>query len=209
MCASAPAQASFAVPPNQPGAFAPRDECAGLPGAAAFLASLRSAAARRDAAALAALADKDIGLDYGGGSGRAELRKRLAGADGSALWGELDAILTLGCVANAQGEITLPWFFAQELGDVDPFEVMLAAGPRVPLYQGAKAKGRRAGWLNWQLVMPQVSPPAPRGYRRVQVIGSRRAGLVEERQLRSPIAYRLLANRSSGEWRIVMFVAGD
>jgi hypothetical protein len=206
---SVPAMAGFSVPPNRPGAFAPRDECSSIPGAVEFLAALRSAAARRDTAALLALASKDVRLDFGGGAGRAELRKRLSGTDGAALWDELDAILQLGCAANGQGELTLPWFFAQDLGDVDPFDVMLATGPRVPLYRAAKARGRRAAWLNWQLVMPQASPAAPRGFRRVLVIGSRLSGLVEERHLRSPIDYRLMANRSAGEWRIDMFVAGD
>lgn len=206
---SVPAMAGFTVPPNRPGAFAPRDACSSLPGAEEFLAAVRSAAARRDTAALVALADPNIGLDYGGGSGRGELRARLSGAEASALWGELDDVLKLGCAANGQGEITLPWFFSQDLGDVDPFEVMLAAGPRVPLYTSRKAKSRRAGWLNWQLVALQASPAPPRGYRRVSVIGSRLSGLVEEKNLRSPVDYRLLASRGSGQWRIVMFIAGD
>lgn len=203
-----PARAGFTVPRNAPGAYAPRDECARLPGATAFRTSLRNVVQRRDAAALASLASPTIGLDYGGGSGRAELRKRLTGADGPELWRELDALMTLGCATNAQGEMILPWFFAQELGDVDPYETMLATGDKVPLYSSRNVRGRQAAWLNWQLVVPRALR-APRGFRSVAVINSRLQGLVPENRLRSLVGYRLFAAREKGVWQITMFIAGD
>ncbi len=208
LCAPLPAWAGFTVPANRPGAFAPRDECSGIGGAREFIVAVRGAIAGRDAEALATLATEDVLLDFGGGAGREELRTRLSGAQGPELWHELDAATGLGC-AYVDDELVQPWLFAQDLGDVDPYDALVAAGPAVPIYAGNKARGHRAGWLNWQLVIPLVLPPAPAGYRRVSVINVRREGLVQADQLRSVIGYRLVAARQGGAWRIRAFVAGD
>ena len=216
-----PAWAGFTIPPNRPGDFAPRDECAGLPGAAPFLDELRGAIGARDAGALVRLAADDVMLDFGGGAGREELRRRLSGADGGLLWQELQSLAGLGCAPGAPGgeepggeepggeELVLPWLFAQDLGDVDPYDALLATGPAVPLYTRAGARGRRAGSLNWQLVVALVDPPAPAGYTRVKVINTRREGLVRSAQVRSVIGYRLVAANHGGKWTITAIVAGD
>ena len=61
------------------GHLAPRDECAGLPGAAAFRNALARAVHRRDADAMTALSAQDIVLGFGGESGPRELGKLLGG----------------------------------------------------------------------------------------------------------------------------------
>ena len=101
------------------GRFAPRDECGILPGYSEFREALESAVAKRDAKSLAAIADPKIKLDFGGGGGRAELQSRLSGAE-LPLWEELDEILDLGCAVNAPNSTSMPWYFAQDMGDVDP-----------------------------------------------------------------------------------------
>ena len=84
------------------GPYAPRDTCGDLKGADAFRQDLAVAVEARDVDALVALAAEDVKLDFGGGAGRAELRKRLSGGDWD-LWDELDKLLMLGCSANSQG----------------------------------------------------------------------------------------------------------
>src|SRR5688500_15712645 len=67
------------------GRFAPRDDCAGIEGADRFRERLAAAVEARDADALVALAADDINLDFGGGTGAAELRTRLED-DSRNLW---------------------------------------------------------------------------------------------------------------------------
>src|SRR5688500_15717313 len=88
--------------PLAKGEWAPRDDCGQVEGAGAFRERLAAAVEARDAEALVALAASDILLDFGGGSGTAELRARLEDASFD-LWDELDALLALGCAANDQG----------------------------------------------------------------------------------------------------------
>ncbi len=214
--AASPALADFTIPPNRPGAYAPRDSCVKTPRARGFMAGLQRAIARRDARALAGLAAPDVRLDFGGGSGKPLLLSQLTGAEGPALWRELDEAVRLGCAMDA-GNMVFPWVFAQNLGDVDPFDAMLVTGSAVPLYARANdrpnARSAPIARLNWQIVITQgnsASPDAPRpALTRVSVINSRLAGYVPTDKLRSIIAHRLIVSRHGPNWEISAFVAGD
>lgn len=205
---AAPASASFAVPPNAPGQYAPRDECSAKDGGAAFLAALGSAVRARDANALADLASPDIFLDFGGGGGREAVIEMFRG--GSDKWKELDAIMALGCAFDEEYEaLLLPWFFDQDLGDADPFSTMVTLGDEVPLRERPSRSAKPRARLNWQLVhVYEVEVDDP-GYRTVAVIGSDREGYIEVHKLRSQLDYRVRVEKREGEWRITAFVAGD
>jgi hypothetical protein len=193
---------------NGPGRYAPRDECARLPGATAFRAALARAAKRRDVEALVALASPNVELDFGGGAGREELRRQLRGAEGRERWQALDRMLPLGCAAQ-RGNLVLPWFFAQEIGDLEPYDTLLVTGARVPLRSRPSATAPVLLSLTWQLT-ELVPPDDGRGpYRHVRLPGTRISGYVATAKLRSPVDYRLIAGRSGGRWRIDAFIAGD
>jgi len=203
-----PALASFQVPPNNPGRYTPRDECAAAPDAGAFRTRVVDAVRRRDVQAFVALASDDVMLDYGGGAGRKELRERLTGKDGPELWRELDALLALGC-AFSEGQLIMPWFFAQDLGDADPYSTMLVLGDSVPMrggpHKGAPIKRR----LNWQVVVIPADFQPEKQFQYARLIGRNGAGFVASDKLRSQIGFRLIAERRDGAWRLTAFIAGD
>ena len=188
------------------GKWAPRDECAGLEGADRFRMRLVAAIAGRDVDGLVALAADDVKLDFGGGAGTAELRSRLADPS-LGLWDELDALLALGCSANDQGGITLPWFFDQDIGDADPFQAMLVTGEDVPLLARPDPASPRLATISWDLVEIASLDPAS-AWQRVEY-GEGKVGFIASDKLRSPIDYRLTASSRNGRWRITSFVAGD
>ena len=198
--------ANAAALPVSTGRFAPLDTCNRLSGAAAFRAALASAVRRRDGAALAALASPTIRLDFGDGAGTAELRRRLAGAEGRKLWRELDRILLLGCAVQA-GNLVMPSVFAHDFGETDPFDVMLVTGARVPLLARPSATARPLRLLSWIMVSPVSADDFEKPFRRVR-LGSR-TGYVETAKLRSALDYRLVVSRTRGAWKIDAFVAGD
>lgn len=206
--ASTPASASFAVPPNKPGQYAPRDECSAQDGAAEFLAALRAAVSARDPEAFAALTSPDIFLDFGGGGGHeavVDMLKR-----GSGKWRELDKILQLGCAwDNDNSALVLPWFFNQDLGDADPFSVKVTLGSEVPLLTRPSRRGRVQKVLNWQLVnVYEVEVDDP-GYLSVAVLDSNYEGYVRADKLRSSLDYRLRVEKQGGKWLVTSFVAGE
>jgi len=183
--------------------YPPTDECARLPGLAAFRDALFAAVARRDAAALAALADPAVNLDFGGGSGRDELRKRLEGTP--TLWSELAALESLGCAEDG-GVVTLPWIFSRMPDPVDPYTALLVTGKGVPLRAKPAADAKELAKLDWTLV--EASAPADTAAFR-EVKSGKLRGFVETARLRSVISYRLIADRQNGEWKFTAFVAGD
>jgi hypothetical protein len=82
--------------------------------------TLATAVANRDEVMLLPLFAPDVLLDFGGGSGREELRRRLNDPE-YRLWDELEALLPLGCAEGADGGITMPWLWAQDLDEDDAF----------------------------------------------------------------------------------------
>ena len=201
-------EAAGETPPKlAEGPYAPRDECTGLPGADAFRQQLAQAVEARDAKALIALAAPDVKLDFGGGAGSAQLQVRLD-EDNPTLWDELDVLLTLGCAAEGQAGITLPWYFAQEIDAVDPMNGMIVMGENVPLRVAPEANGEMMKEISWDVVelIDGLQPEAP--FQHV-VTTKGQQGYIATDKLRSLIDYRLLASSRDGKWSITSLVAGD
>jgi len=188
------------------GKYAPQDTCGEVEGAELFRRQLAAAVEARDADVLAALAAEDVKLDFGGGAGRDELRARL-GDKTRGLWAELDALMALGCSANEQGGITIPWYFDQDMGTADPVMGMLVMGEDVPVFAGPAPDAAQRGAISWEVV--QIASLAPDEARQQVELPDGETGFVATDKLRSLIDYRLIASSRNGRWRITSFLAGD
>jgi hypothetical protein len=197
---------SASAPPIAKGRYAPQDTCAKVEGADEFRRQLAAAVRARDASAFVALAASDIKLDFGGGAGTAELRKRL-GDKSWDLWHELDELMTLGCSANEQGGITIPWFFDQDLSTVDQVSGMLVTGEDVPVLADPDTSSRQLESVSWDIVEIATLDPESE-FQRVE-LGDKTVGFIATDKLRSLLDYRLIASSRNGNWRITSFVAGD
>jgi hypothetical protein len=160
----------------------------------------------RDDAALAALAADDIKLDFRGRAGATELRRRLADPD-LMLWHELEALLALGCAANGEGGITIPWIADQDIAIADPGAAMLVTGEGVPVYSASDDTASSTGTLSWDVVESVAFEREERFQQVVLPDGKR--GFIATEALRSLLDYRLTASRREGQWRITSLLAGD
>ena len=184
------------VPPLAEGPYAPRDECVGLPGAYAYRERIRRA-----------LAAPDVKLDFGGGAGSAELKARLDGEQ-SNLWRELDALLAMGCAAEGEASMTLPWYFSQEIDEVDPMMGMIVTGEGVPLLLAPERDSDVLEAISWDVVQLVDGFRAEDRFPHVETTKDKRGYIATDR-LRSLIDYRLLASSRDGKWSITSLVAGD
>jgi hypothetical protein len=192
--------------PLAAGKWAPKDTCAEVEGAGPFRRQLAATIEARDADVLAALAAEDVKLDFGDGAGRAELRNRL-NDESRGLWAELDTLMTLGCSANKEGGITLPWFFDQDLGVSDPFTAWLVTGEAVPVFAGPDRTAERRASVSWDMV--EIAKFDPEADFQAVELADGTTGFVATDKLRSAVDYRLIASSRNGRWRIISFVAGD
>ena len=203
------------------GPLAPRDECGDVAGAEDFLSALRAAIAMRDPDVLVALAANDVKLGFGGEDGAARLRRQLD-APGSTLWDDLAEVMDMGCAANSQGGITLPWYFAQEL-PLDAATSMVVTGNDVPLRERPAVDAPVLATVSWEAVSLDVdqradgkkapSPLRSSDWRHVRLPATNGTegidGYIQWSSLRSPLDHRLLASSRNNRWRITAFVAGD
>ncbi|HEY6817462.1 MAG TPA: hypothetical protein VI168_18150 [Croceibacterium sp.] len=188
------------------GKWPPQDTCAKVEGADQFRTRLAAAVKARDIDGVVALAADDVKLDFGDGAGSAELRSRLADTS-LGLWDEIDALMGLGCSANEQGGITIPWFFDQDFGAADPYFAMLVTGEAVPLLERPDPAAKALATVSWDLVeIASLNPES--AYQRVELADGK-VGFIATGKLRSLIDYRLTASSRNGRWRIISFVAGD
>lgn len=192
--------------PLAEGKWAPKDTCNTVEGADVFRRQLAATIEARDADVFAALAAEDVKLDFGGGAGRAELRNRLNDEAGG-LWAELDALMALGCSANKQGGITMPWFFDQDLGVADPFTAWLVTGEAVPVFAGPDRTAEPRATVSWDMV--EVAEFDPEAQFQAVELADDTTGFVATDKLRSAVDYRLIASSRNGRWRITSLVAGD
>ena len=191
------------------GPLAPRDECASVPGPATFQIALQQAIATRDPDALLALVDEDVLLDFGGGSGKVELRQRLTSPE-YRLWDEIDRAVALGCgVANsADGEryVSWPWYFSKDVIPLDPYESMIVTGADVPLLDGPSTAANQIATVSWDYV--QIGEHSANPF--VQVVTrAGQKGFMHVSSLRSQVDYRVIANSSKAGWKVTAIVAGD
>jgi hypothetical protein len=195
------------VVPQQPGRYAPHDECGKLPGAREFREKLAAAVLARDVDAIAGMAAPEVKLGFGGDDGRARLLTKLKEPD-SEVMRELGVILSLGCAATGEGGMTFPWHFAQEVGDVDGYDAMVVTGADVSMLVSPDPKAVVRKRLSWDMVELVAGLYPERPFQQVKAADGMQ-GYVATDKLRSLLDYRLLADREKGEWRIGAILAGD
>jgi len=193
--------------PRQKGKYAPRDACRELPGARAFRERLAAAVEARDADAIAAMASPDIRLGFGGEDGRKRFLAALKAPDGKAMK-ELAELLPLGCAASEGRGLTIPWYFAQDFGDLDTYSAMLVTGQDVSLQMEGRGGPVENARVSWDIVTLPPSGLKPTADNQ-EVAFHGKVGAIATSELRSLLDYRLLANRKGDTWQITAFVAGD
>jgi hypothetical protein len=193
--------------PQAKGKYAPRDDCAKVPGLAEFRHKLAEAVLNNDAAGVAALASKDVKLGFAGDDGSERFLAQLKDPKGE-LMAEIKRLLPLGCSVDTDGNMTAPWYFAQDMGDIDGYAATIVTGEDVPLYEKADAKSAVKQRISWDVVLLNDGLYPERPFQLVEAPGGAK-GYMPTDKLRSLLDYRLLAVRENGQWKISAILAGD
>jgi len=189
-----------------PARMPPVDRCPAEAGFVAFRSSLIRAAKLRDLDALVELMDENVRLSFGGSSGKQGFRDLWASKPErrDLLWRELGDALQLGCAMRGASPV-FPSMFVQA-DKLDGFTSWIARpGARLRRWPSRSAPIR--GRLSWHVL---TADGTWNGGEWIKVrTGDGRRSYVHTASVRSPISYRLFADRRKGEWRITAFIAGD
>ena len=183
----------------------PRDDCGELEGSYQFRMRLAEAVLARDEDALVGLTSSFVKLGFGGEAGHEDLKRQLRD---EGLWDELEKVMELGCAPRSDAAFTMPWYFAQDMGNADPFTNYIVIGDEVPLLEEPSLQSAVVQTVGWALVVNVPDQEVKDGFMPV-VTADGRKGFVEERALRSVVDYRIGAERQEEGWQLTLIAAGD
>ena len=198
--------------------FPPVDEAAKDPDFLAFREGLLASIRARDLAAVAAVADPEIKLSFGGHYGRAGFRDWLAenvAFAGVTYWQELERALELGGVFEAADAFCTPYVFCLEIpgcAACDPYETLVAVTDRAPVFEAPAPDSAVIARLAYKVVraIDTRNYPWSRISFAMSPMGPAREGFVRPPDFRSPIDYRAFFQRQpDGRWLMTVFIAGD
>ncbi|MDP8916112.1 MAG: hypothetical protein M3M95_02700 [Pseudomonadota bacterium] len=188
-----------------PAVLKPPARVRNLPGLARFRAGLAAVAAARNPAGLRALLAPDVKSSFGGDDTVAEFERRWRTQDRSSpVWSVLDRIERLGGVAEGSARYTAPYVHANWPDAFDPFEHVLAVGPRAVMRAKPSFSSVALRGVTHRIL--RLESAAPGGWTRVR--DGARSGWLQTSRTWSPVGPRLIAERR-GRWLITALVEGD
>ena len=189
---------------------------------ASYRKALLKAIVARDVDTIVASASPDIHLDFGGGEGRDEFRKRLtakaedfgqeyaylADQHREEYWGALEEVLRLGGVFTKPDTFEAPYTWIFKLKDSDDvFATSFVIGSDVPMRARASKYGDVTTLLDDDIVKV-LDGGKGTSFVEIQLADGRK-GYVHKDHLRSAIDYRAIFENSGGRWLMIVFIAGD
>lgn len=125
----------------------------------------------------------------------------------SALWAELEEVISLGGTFDSRNAFVAPYVFSNFPETVDGFVYLAVIDKNVKLYSKPDLKSDVIGIINYNLVR-DIEFKKAQPWQKV-IVQKDVAGYVQSKYLRSPVDYRAFFENKSGSWKIVFFVAGD
>ena len=186
----------------------------------AFRTKLIDAAERRDTKFVYGILDPKIELSFGGDQGVKDFKEMWKIEDPKTkFWDEfLQVIRNGGSFSRQNGKRTglflAPYTFESFPADLDGFEHFVIFGSGVNLRERAEVDSPVVAKLSYNVVKIDDSATVMKGgsedadWYRVATIGGLK-GFVKAEFVRSPIDYRAGFEKKRGQWKMVVFIAGD
>lgn len=193
----------------------PADQATRDPALVRVRAALLQAVAAKDFKQLQPHTDAKIQLDYGGGSGVAELGRRLA--RDKPLWDELRWVLEHGGRFEKDGGFCAPYTFTADIGKLDVYEAGVIVSENVAARSQPRTDAPLVGTLgresvkvtDWRRSDKTARPfYNRRDWVKVDVPG-KGAAWIEAKHVRSAIDYRACFVKARDVWKMNFFIAGD
>jgi hypothetical protein len=180
-----------------------------------FRNKLKDIVARKDAAALFTVLASDVKLGFDGSYGGPEFHKKWNPFDKASLvWPCLSLIVDGGGNFDAPVQFSAPYVSSAFPSDLDPFEHLVVTAEEAVMRAAPKADAAVVRKLDHDIltVVKTASRPqheaGPDDWSEVKDAKGAH-GFVLDREVRSPLDYRILFVKQKGRWVIASFLAGD
>lgn len=209
-----PSTTTTAAPTEKGLKLRPVDEASQDPSFVAFRQKLLDAIKRKDRDYLLSVLLPTIRVSFGDVNGIEGFKKhwKLDSPDSSPVWSTLDTLLRMGGTfdtLSGERRFCAPYVFsAYPQNGPDAFESLVVTGASVPLHEKADSSSPAVATLSYDIVQIADNYKHPENWRKAKT-ESGKTGWVEERFVRSQIDYRACFEKKSGEWKMVLLVAGD
>jgi hypothetical protein len=193
----------------------PVDDARKDPSFARFRQDLLVALKRKDASFLLKIVDPNIRNGFGGNDGIAAFKKDWRLSDPrSPFWETMTRTLSLGGSFQTEGKdktFWAPYTYSNWPESRDAFEYAVVTDAQVAVRSQPTDKSPVLETLRYNFVRPLDVTPAqgkPRPWTKVKT-DSGKTGYIPTKSLRSSLDYRAGFTKINGNWRLVIFVAGD
>lgn len=189
------------------GVLEPVDEAGKDPSFLAFRTKLLAVVQKRDVAGLKAIVDAKIDYSFGADPpGWAGFKKFFEPErPDSEFWGELAKVLSHGGAFMKDGGFQAPYYSARWPDDLDPFQNGAILGEDVKIRAQADPGAKPVAELSYNLV--EVAEAGPEWVKIKLPQGG--VGYVARSDYGSPVDYRAFFEKTSGQWKMTTFIAGD
>lgn len=203
-----PAAPCFPAGSRVPPTLLPVDEASRRGDFVDFRRRLQNAVARKDEAAVLAVIDPGVRIDFGGSGGTKGFKTQIIDSRDEDFWSEFATILKLGGRFRTNDAFDAPYTFSAWPENLDSFECLAVTGSRVRVRASPGLDGRIIAELDYAIVRAHPSKDDTPGWRGVQLpVG--RTGFVSSQYIRGPIDRRALFQFHDGRWWLMAYVSGD
>lgn len=206
--------ATAAAPPAPP-RLVPFDEAAKDASFVKFRDELKAIIARKDASALFRHLTSDVNLSFGGDYGGPAFRKMWKPYDkDTKVWAALSLIVNNGGKFVLPNAFAAPYVYSTIPEDYDAFETLVVTNKDAVMRVAPRPNAKIVRKLDYDIltIVQTASHPqheaGPNDWSEVKDARGVK-GFVPDRDLRSPIDYRIIFENRKGKWRIQTFIAGD
>lgn len=180
-----------------------------------FRNNLKDIIARKDASALFKVLASDIKIDFGGFGGGPEFHKMWKPYDkDSKVWAALSLVVEGGGNFDAPVQFSAPYVSSAFPSDLDEFEHLVVTADGAVMRAAPKPDAAIVRKLDLDIltIVKSASKPqheaGPNDWSEVKDAKGAQ-GFVLDRDVRSPLDYRIQFVKQKGRWVIASFVAGD
>jgi hypothetical protein len=200
-----------------PAILAPADEASRDPALSMMIAELLAACERKDPEpfrralspnAIASFGQEQPGIE-------AFIAVHSLEDPASPFWTEFPRALRLGGAFMDAENFGAPYVYAIFPDDFDPFEFVAAVGPRTVLRDAPDAASTIVKDVTHHIlkIQPYADPGAMNGWLKAAAVDTGgtvfAVGYVRTEDIRSPISYRAVFQKTENRWWLGAFVAGD